>query len=503
MNYRMIFRLCALCLLIEAGFMLIPLAYSIYKGEDIFPILFAIIIIVFISLPVILFVKPTSHVLYSRDGLFIAGAIWVLISIFGAFPFYFSGMFKTYVDCFFETVSGFTTTGASILKEVESLPRNILMWRSLTNWLGGMGVLVLLLAILPTTEVDMRSMCLLRAESPGPVASKLVPKMSQTAKILYLIYLFLTICTTVALLIAGMPLYDSILHSWSAAGTGGFSPKNLSIAYYNSSAINIICTISMLLFSLNFMVFFKIIMRQFKAILKDSEFIFYILLVLTSIAVISININSMYQTVGKSIEHAAFQVSTIISTTGFASTDFNNWPTFSKSILVLLMMLGGCAGSTAGGIKAIRTVILFKSARREIGRQVHPNLINPVKINSKAISDTKVGAVVYFFVLYIIVIFISTLIISIDGYDLISTFTAVIATFNNIGPGLELVGPIGNYSEFSQISKIIMSFDMLLGRLELFPIFILFAPSTFKMHKETFFSFNKGKILSLNKKYTK
>ncbi len=487
MNYRMIFRLCALCLLIEAGFLIIPLIYSICTGENIFSLLITIIIIVAISLPIILFLKPITRTLYARDGLFIAGAIWVFISIFGALPFYFSGMFKTYIDCFFETVSGFTTTGASILTQVENLPRGILMWRSLTNWLGGMGVLVLLLAILPTTEVDMRSMCLLRAESPGPIASKLVPKMSNTAKILYIIYLSLTVLTIIALIIAGMPVYDSVLHSWSAAGTGGFSPKNASIAFYNSTPINIICTISMLLFSFNFMVFFNVIMRQFKAILKDSEFLFYISLVFISIVAISININSLYPSIFQSIEHAAFQVATMISTTGFASTDFNQWPTFTKSVMMLLMILGGCAGSTAGGIKAIRTVILFKAARREIGKQIHPRAISPVKINGRAIDESKVMAVQYFFVLYIIIIIFSTLIISFDGFDFLSTFSAVLATFNNIGPGFGIVGPVGNFSEFSQFSKVVMSIGMLLGRLEIFPIFILFAPYTLKMHRETIF----------------
>ncbi len=484
MNYRMIVRLCALCLLIESLFMVIPLSYALYAREDPMPFLITIGLLLVVGLPLALLSKPYRRTLYARDGWFCAGFIWILISLAGALPFFLCGMFPTYIDCFFETVSGFTTTGASILAQVENLPRGILMWRSLTNWVGGMGVLVFLLALLPVAEVDNRSLHLLRAESPGPTASKLVPKMAQTAKILYSIYFVLTLLTIVALVLAKMPLYDAVLHAWSIAGTGGFSCKNASIAFYQSPAINYVCATAMLLFSFNFMIFFHLIVRQFKSVLRDSEFLFHIGVVTASVCMITVNINSMFPSVGSSIEHAYFQVSTIITTTGFASTDFNLWPSFSKALLLLLMVLGGCAGSTAGGIKAIRSVILLKAAKREVSRLTHPRMVNPVKINGKALDDSKVNSVMVFFVFYVLIVILCTLLLSLDGFDFLSTFSATLATFNNIGPGLGIVGPIGNYSQFSLVSKVVMSFGMLLGRLEIFPILYLFAPSTIKQHGE-------------------
>ncbi|MDR0890208.1 MAG: TrkH family potassium uptake protein [Oscillospiraceae bacterium] len=482
MNYRMIARLCAFCLLIEAAFMLIPTAYAVYAGENVQSFLIPIAIAIAIGLPIILFLKPRSKSLYAREGWFSAGIIWIVISLLGALPFSFSGMFKSYIDCFVEIVSGFTTTGSSILKTVEQLPRSILMWRSLTNWIGGIGVLVFLLALMPVSEVDMRSLHLLRAESPGPTASKFVPKMAQTAKLMCIIYFVMTALTAIALVIAKMPFYDSILHAWSAAGTGGFSCKNLSIAYYNSTAINYILGVSMLLFSVNFIVFFNLIIRQFKSILKNTEFLFHIAVVVVSIVLITININRLFPSVGQSVEHAFFQVTTIISTTGFASTDFNLWPTFSKSLLLLLMLMGGCAGSTAGGIKAIRSVILLKTARREIGRLTHPRMVNPVKIGGKIVEDAQVRSVMVFFIIYVFVIIASVLLLSLDNFDFLTTFSATMATVNNIGPGFGMVGATGNFSEFSALSKLVMSFGMLLGRLELYPIIFIFAPGTFKMH---------------------
>jgi len=482
MNYKMILRLCSLCLLIEAVFMLIPTIYALCVGESSYPFLITIAILVAIGLPIVLLVKPSTKVLYARDGWFSAGVVWIVISLMGALPFFISRMSPSYIDCFFETVSGFTTTGASILTEVESLPASISMWRCLIIWLGGMGVLVFLLAFMSGDEVDMRSIHLLRAESPGPTASKLVPKMAQTAKILYIIYLILTVMTIIALVIAKMPLYDAVLHAWSAAGTGGFSCKNASIAYYNSTAINYILGIAMVLFSVNFVVFFHIVIRQFRAILKNSEFLFHISVVISSTIIIAINIHRMFPSIQKTIEHAFFQVSTIITTTGFASTDFNLWPTLSQTILMLLMIMGGCAGSTAGGIKAIRSLILIKTARREVSKLTHPNIVFPIKIAGKIIDDSQVQMVLTFFVLYICIIISSVLLLSLDGFDFLTTFSATLATVNNVGPGLGMVGPTGNYASFSPLSKVVMSFGMLLGRLEIFPILIIFIPSTFKLH---------------------
>ncbi len=484
MNYRMNLRLCSLCLLIEALFMLLPVAFAVYKGEALYPFLLTIAILLAVSLPVLLLVKPYTKVLYARDGWFTAGAIWILISLMGALPFYISGMSPSYIDCFFETVSGFTTTGASILTQVEHLPGSILMWRSLTNWVGGMGVLVFLLALLPVGEVDMRSLHLLRAESPGPTASKLVPKMAQTAKILYIIYFVLTMLTILALVLAKMPFYDAVLHAWSAAGTGGFSCRNASIAYYDSAAINYILGVAMLLFSLNFAVFFHLLIRQFKAVLKNAELLFHLAVVALSTTAIAINIHGMFPSVTKTIEHAFFQVSTIITTTGFASTNFDLWPTFSKSILLLLMVMGGCAGSTAGGIKAIRSLILLRIARREISKLTHPRKVQLVKVGGKAVEDEQLRSVTAFFVTYMVILIASVLLLSLDGFDFLTTFSATLATLNNIGPGLGMVGPSGNFSAFSPLSKVVMSMGMLLGRLEIYPILIMFAPSTFRLHKQ-------------------
>ena len=482
MNYRMIAKLVSLCLLIVSLFMLLPIAYALYAREDIMPFVKTIGLAAIFCAPLLLFAKPRSKVLYARDSWFAAGVIWIVISLFGTLPFYFSGVLPSYIDCFFETVSGFTTTSATLLKNIEIVPQSVLMWRSLTNWIGGMGVLVLLLAMLPVAEMDTRSLHLLRAEAPGPGASKLVPKMARTAKILYLLYFVLTMLTFLALRIAKMPAFDALLHSWSIAGTGGFSIKNASIAHYDSTLINIICTVSMLLFSLNFTVFFQIVLRQFKSIFKNSELLFHIGVVLTSIAFISFNIRGMFSNFGLTFEHAAFQVSSIVTTTGLSSYNYDLWPTFTKAVMLVLMLMGGCAGSTAGGIKAIRTIILIKAARREIERLTHPRVVRPVRVSGKSLDDGKVTAALHFFFIYILIIIILTLLLALDGFDFLTTFSAAVATFNNIGPGFGLIGPGGNYEDFSQLSKLVMCLGMLLGRLEIFPVLILFLPSTFKLH---------------------
>ncbi len=489
MNYKMILRLCSLCFLIEALFLCIPMIYALCIGEDIIPYIVTIVAIAIVSVPLLL-IKPTTKVLYARDGWFIAGAIWIGISIFGAIPYFICKMSPSFIDCLFETISGFTTTGASILREVESLPRGISMWRCLTNWIGGMGVLVFLLAIMPVGEVDMRTLHLLRAESPGPTTSKLVPKMTQTAKILYSLYFLLTLLTFIALLIAGMPVYDAVLHSWATAGTGGFSCKNQSIAFYDSTAINYILGIAMILFSINFTVYFHLAIRQFKAVLKNSEVIFHLSIILISIIAITANISRLFPSIFESIEHAFFQVSTIISTTGFATTNFDLWPTFSKVMLLLLMIMGGCAGSTSGGFKAIRSLILIKTARREVEKLTHPRLVHPIRVSGKTVDDEQVRGVTTFFIIYIMVIILSTTLISIDGFDFMTTFSATISTVNNIGPAFGAAGPNGNYADFSPISKMVMSVGMLIGRLEIYPIIMMFAPSTILLH------FNEAKSIA-------
>ena len=482
MNYRMILRLCGFCLMIEAAFMLLPVCYALYAGESPAPMLRSMAVVLLFGLPLALLARPRTHALYAREGWFSAGAIWLLISLGGALPFYFGELSDDFIHCLFESVSGFTTTNASILEDMDEHPRTLLMWRSLTSWLGGMGVLVFLLALLPGKEVDTRSIALLRAEAPGPTASKLVPKMSQTAKLLYVIYLCLTGVTALALLLAKMSPFDALIHAWSIAGTGGFSYRNESLAYYNSTAIHVICSVSMLLASLNFMLFFHLATRQFRAVYKDSELRFHLFTIVSSTAVIAWNLRRLFPGAGKALEHAFFQVSSLITSTGFSSANYDRWPTFSKMILLFLMVLGGCAGSTAGGLKSARVIILLKTGSREISRLLHPRMVRPVRLNGKPVDDAKVNQVLSFFMLYCCILFACALILSLDGLDLVSTFSAAVAALNNVGPGFGKVGPAGNYAAFSRPSLLTLSLAMLLGRLEIFPILILIAPNTLRMH---------------------
>ena len=491
MNYRMIFRLCAASLLVESVFLLIPLIYSLAAGENPLPFLFTILILAALSLPTLLFIKPHSRALYSRDGWFCAGIIWLFISLGGSLPFFFGNLSPSFMDCFFETVSGFTTTGASIITDYSAVSSGLLLWRSLTNWLGGMGVLVLLLAIVPVSEVDMRSQFLLRAEAPGPSVSKLVPKMAQTAKLLYLLYIVMTVLTAIALLLAKMPLYEAVLHAWSIAGTGGFSPHSASIAQYQSTTVNVICMVSMFLFSINFMVLFHLCIRQFKAVLKDTEFLFHIGIFLTSTTAVCINLRNVYPTFGQALEHGAFQVISSVTSTGLVSSDFTAWPAFSKFVILALMTIGGCAGSTACGLKVVRLVILLKAVNREISRLIHPRLVRPVKLSGKVIDDSKVNSTFLFFVMYFFIIAFIALFIAADGHDAVTSLSAAFSTVNNVGPGFGTVGAQGSYSQFSILSKLVMSAGMLFGRLEIFPVLILLAPTTLKLHGQELFSVGK------------
>ena len=500
MNYRMIFRLCSFSLLAEAIFMLIPLIFSFFIEENIFPFLLSVLVLTTLSLPVLLLIKPHSKALYSRDGWFCAGIIWVFMSLGGSLPYFLGGLSPSFVDCFFETVSGFTTTGASIITDYDAVPLGIMMWRSLTNWLGGMGVLVLLLAIVPVSEVDMRSQFLLRAEAPGPSASKLVPKMAQTAKILYLLYIAMTAMTAVSLILAKMPVYEAVLHSWSIAGTGGFSPKSTSAAQYASTQINVICMISMFLFSINFMVLFHLCIRQFKTVLKDTEFLFHIAILITSSAAVCINIRSIYPTLGQAVEHGIFQVVSSVTSTGLVSSDFSSWPSFSKFVILALMTIGGCAGSTACGIKVVRLVILLKAVKREISRLIHPRMVRPVKINGRVVDDAKVSSAFLFFVMYFFIIAAIAFFISLEGHDSVTSVSAAFSTVNNVGLGFGTIGFSGNFNQFSNFGKLVMSIGMLFGRLEIFPILIMLAPTTLKLHVQEVLFVVKRLFRNLSKK---
>lgn len=479
MNFKMIFKSLGMVLLIEAACMVPSLVVSLIYGQNDTQ---AFLISILILLAVGLFlqrIKPKTTDIYARDGFAIVSLAWIFLSLFGTMPFIISGSIPSFVDALFETTSGFSTTGASILTEVENLPKGILFWRSFTHWVGGMGVLVLMLAIVPSVKAN--TIHILQAESPGPNPGKLVPKMGQTVKILYLIYFVLTSVLVVFLLLAGMPLYDSLVHAFGTAGTGGFSIRNAGIGSYGSVTIDVIITVFMLLFGVNFSLYYQSIKGDLKSSLRDAEFRFYLGIVLTSIVLITLNIyGSVFDSLLESLRHSAFQVSSIITTTGYATTDFNLWPSFSKSILVLLMFIGASAGSTGGGIKCMRIVLLIKAARREIVRIIHPRSVYAVKLGGKVVDEETLSGVIMFFFTYIFIFVISVLIVSLDGKDLISNFTAVTSSISNIGPGLGIVGPMGNFSEYSILSKLVFSFCMLAGRLEIFPVLLLLAPTSWK-----------------------
>ena len=467
-------------LLTEAALLLLPLLVALLYGESMLPFLIPIVLLALIGL-ILRAVRPGQTSLFARDGLAVVALAWIAMSAFGALPFCISGDIPHFVDAFFETVSGFTTTGASILTEVESLTYSGLFWRSFTHWVGGMGVLVFVMAILPMS--DGHGMHLLRAEVPGPTVGKLVSRMSDSAKILYGIYLVMTIIEIVLLLAGGMPLFDACVHSFGTAGTGGFSSRNLSVGAYDNAYFDVVIGVFMLLFGVNFNLYYFLLVRRFREVFHSEELRAYVLIVAAAVAAITINILHMYDSVWQSLRHAFFQVSSIITTTGFATADFNTWPTFSKAILVTLMFVGACAGSTGGGIKVARLVILSKTSLCDMRRMLHPNAVATVRFEGKPMGDKQIRSVHLFLTVYLMVFCISCLLLSLEHMDLITTFTAVASCMNNIGPGLEIVGPMGNFSSFSYPSKLLLSFDMLAGRLELFPMLLLFSPSIWKRRR--------------------
>jgi trk system potassium uptake protein TrkH len=403
---------------------------------------------------------------------------WVGMSLFGALPFVISGDIPNFIDAFFETVSGFTTTGATILTAVEPLGKGILFWRSFTHWVGGMGVLVFVMAVLPMT--DGHGMHLLRAEMPGPSVGKLVSRMSDTAKILYGIYLAMTVIEIILLLLGGMPLFDSCIHSFGSAGTGGFSNRDLSVGAYDNVYFDIVIGVFMLLFGVNFNLYYFLLIRRFREVFRSEELRAYLLIVTGAVLAIALDIWHMYGSFAESLRYSFFQVASIITTTGYATADFNLWPSFSKGILVVIMFIGACAGSTGGGIKVARIVMLVKSSWNDMRKMLHPNAITTTRFEGKPMTDQNIRGVHVFLSVYLLVFTVSFLILSLEQFDLVTTFTALTACINNIGPGLEMVGPTGNFSQFSWTSKLLLSFDMLVGRLEIFPMLLLFAPSIWK-----------------------
>lgn len=476
MNHKAVIRSLGIVLLAEAAFMLPSLFISLYYREgDTSAFLVTQFFLVAIGLPLYR-IRLSTTKFYGRDGFAIVALGWVAMSFFGAVPFYLSNTIVSPIDALFESISGFTTTGASILTEIESLPRGILFWRSFTHWIGGMGVLLLTLAILPLFGPG--AVHILRAESPGPSPGKLVPKIGQTAKLLYGIYFGLTVLQILALGLAGMDLYDALIHTFGTAGTGGFSNYNQSVGALQNPAAEIIIGIFMLLFGISFALHYQLLKGNWKVLFKDEELRFYILVTSAAIVLISYNL-WQHNLLGfrEGIRHAFFQVSSIITTTGYSTVDFDQWPVLSKAILVTLMLLGPCAGSTGGGIKNIRILILFKTIRKELIKVKHPQSIHTVKINGMTVADETLSGITAFVFFYLVILVISVLIISYDAQDLQTSFTSVVACLSNIGPGLSVVGPAGNYASFSPLSKVVLSLCMIIGRLEIFPVMLLFVPS--------------------------
>ena len=477
MNYKVMGRFISKILAVEAVFMIPAMLISVFDKEYKAFISFVFSILIIMAVSALLFVlgRKAKQRFFVKEGLACVGLSWIAISLLGCLPFYISGEIPHFIDALFEMVSGFTTTGSSILPEVETMSRGMLYWRSFSHWLGGMGVLVFLLAVTPANGRSNRfTLHLLRAESPGPDVEKLAPRMRDTAMILYMLYMALTVMNVIFLLLGGISLFDSVCTAFGTAGTGGFGIKNDSMAGY-SPYIQNVCTIFMLLFGVNFSCYYLLLLRRFKTVLKDGELRLYLGVVVVSITAITINIYHMFGSVGEALHHAAFTVASIITTTGFATVDFDKWPEFSKSIIVVLMMIGACAGSTGGGFKCGRLLLLLKSIRRGIRKTLNPNKVEVIRNNGNAVNEKVISGINIYVATYVIIIFGSFLLIAVDGFSVITNFTAVLSCFNNIGPGLDQVGPTCNFGLFSDFSKIILIIDMLAGRLEIYPILILFS----------------------------
>lgn len=479
MNFKMIFYTIGNMLKVEALLLILPLIVSlVYQENTYLSFLIPIAILTLVGFA-ISFKKPKNRTMYAREGLVIVGLSWIFISLFGALPFVISKEIPNFIDAFFETVSGFTTTGASILEDVEVLSKGMLFWRSFTHWVGGMGILVFIMAILPSSDGD--TIHILRAESPGPQVGKLVSKIKVNARILYLIYFAMTILEIVLLLFGKMPLFDSIVHSFGTAGTGGFGIKNSSVGGYNNYC-QIVIGIFMILFGINFNIFYFLLIGNFRQALKSEELRWYLSIIFIAIALITLNImiSDTSKVFSTTLKDSFFQVASIITTTGFSTTDFNAWPELSRSILVVLMFFGACAGSTGGGIKISRIAILVKASGREVRKLVHPHSVQNVRFEGASVKEDTVKGVFAYLSIFIIIFVLAVLLVSLDGKDFVTNFTSVAACINNIGPGLGLVGPMGNYSSFSAFSKIVLLISMLVGRLEIFPILMLFIPNMWR-----------------------
>lgn len=482
MNYKMMGRFLAQILFLEGLFMIPALLISLACGDTGVVRSFLYTMALIAGLCALLFpiCKGAPSAFYATEGMICVALSWIVLSIVGCLPFRFSGEIPRFIDAFFEIVSGFTTTGASILTDVEALSRGLLYWRSFSHWVGGMGVLVFLLAIAPSGDKGTGfTMHLLRAESPGPSVGKLVPKMRKTAAILYMLYVALTALDVIFLLLGRMPVFEAVCTAFGTAGTGGFGLKADSMASYSPYLQNV-TTVFMLLFGVNFSCYYLLLLRQFRAVFRDEELRLYFGIVFGSVALIVWNLRGFYPTFRETVRHAAFQVSSIITTTGFATTDFDLWPGFSKTILLCLMVVGACAGSTGGGLKVARLLLLLKTTRRNISQMLNPRKVLLVRNNDQVVDEQVLSNTNAYLSAYVIILFVSFMLISLDDFSTGTNFSAVLCCFNNIGPGLELVGPTCNFSSFSVLSKLVLILDMLLGRLEIFPLLVLFSPQTWR-----------------------
>ena len=482
MNYKMMGRFIGKILVVEGVFMVPALLISLWKREyaSAHAFWWSLVIILGVSGLLMLLCRGSKNKFYAKDGLACVGISWIVMSLLGCLPFCFSGAIPRFIDAFFEIVSGFTTTGASVVPAVEELPMGILYWRSFSHWLGGMGVLVFLLAVSSVGGSDNGfTMHLLRAERPGPNVGKLVPKMKKTAGILYILYILLTVVNIIFLLAGGMSLFEAVCTAFGTAGTGGFGVRNDSIAGY-SPYIQNVCTVFMLLFGVNFSCYYLLLIRQFKNVFRDEELRLYLGVVAGSIVLITLNLKGYYETLGETVRHAAFQVASIVTTTGYATTDFDLWPGFSKAILLCLMVIGASAGSTGGGFKCGRALLVLKSLHRSVRQVVHPQKVQAVRVNGHPVGEKILQNTNAYLAAYVIIIGISYLLVSVDGFSITTNISAVMACFNNVGPGFETVGPACNFAAYSTFSKLVLIMDMLAGRLEIFPILILFSRTTWR-----------------------
>lgn len=477
MNKRMVAFFLGYVLRIEAALLILPIIVSlIYREQE--AVYLAVIAVCTFGVGFLISARsPKNTSFYTREGFIAVALSWVVLSVIGALPFYLTGSIPSFTDALFETISGFTTTGASILSEVESIPKGVLFWRSFTHWVGGMGVLVFMLAILPFAAGD--NIHIMRAESPGPSVGKLVPKVKSTAKILYAIYIGITLLEIICLKISGMTFYESVVMTFGTVGTGGFAVLNTGCTGYTTLQQGIL-TFFMILCGVNFNAYYLILVKKFKDAFCSEEVITYLSIVAFASITIALNIKDQFESFGMAFHHSIFNVASCMTTTGFASADFDLWPTFSKMMLVTIMFVGGCAGSTAGGMKVSRIVIASKTVRKEFSHLIHPRSVKVLKFDGKVIEHSVIRGVNVYIIVYFMILFGSILLVSLDGKDVVTTVTSVIATINNIGPGLANVGPMSNFGHFSVFSKYVLMFDMLAGRLELFPLILLFMPKTWR-----------------------